>query len=178
MRVLIVSDTHGNHKALDRVLKMAGNIDMFIHLGDVENGEDYINAVVECEKHIVRGNNDIFSELPVEDEFAIGPYKAFITHGHYYYVSLSTDYIEDEAVSRGADIVMFGHTHRPVLTDTGTVTVLNPGSVAYPRQPGRKGSFMFLEVMEDGTAQFEQYFLEADGTAVCHKKHRMNRSQG
>ena len=63
MRVLIVSDTHGRHTSLDRALKEAGEIDMFIHLGDVEGGEYYINAVVPCEKHIVRGNNDFFSHL-------------------------------------------------------------------------------------------------------------------
>ena len=60
MRILIVSDTHGRHSALDRALEEAGRIDVFIHLGDVEGGEDYINAVVDCEKHIVRGNNDFF----------------------------------------------------------------------------------------------------------------------
>lgn len=42
MRILIVSDTHGRHQALDRALEEAGKIDMFIHLGDVEGGEDYL----------------------------------------------------------------------------------------------------------------------------------------
>lgn len=73
MRVLIVSDTHGAHRNLNRALKEAGAIDMFIHLGDVEGGEDYINGLVACEKHIVRGNNDFFSGLPKEEEFCIGP---------------------------------------------------------------------------------------------------------
>ena len=39
---------------------------MFIHLGDVEGGEDYLEAVVECEKHIIRGNNDFFTRTSVE----------------------------------------------------------------------------------------------------------------
>ena len=68
MKILIVSDTHGRHQALDRALEEAGKIDMFIHLGDVEGGEDYLEAVVECEKHIIRGNNDFFTELPREEE--------------------------------------------------------------------------------------------------------------
>lgn len=50
MRVLIVSDTHGRHGAFDRALEEAGKFDMFIHLGDIEGGEDYIEAVVDCEK--------------------------------------------------------------------------------------------------------------------------------
>ena len=63
MKVLIVSDTHGRHTGLDRVLEKEGKIDLFIHLGDIEGGESYINSVVECEKHMVRGNNDFFSDL-------------------------------------------------------------------------------------------------------------------
>ena len=82
MRVLIVSDTHGKHAGLDKALEEAGNIDMFIHLGDVEGGEDYIEAVVGCEKHMVKGNNDFFSYLPREEEFNIGKHKVFISHGH------------------------------------------------------------------------------------------------
>ena len=85
MKILIVSDTHAKHGNLDYVLEQAGSIDLFIHLGDVEGDEEYLDAVIECEKHIVRGNNDFFSRLPREEEFDIGKYHVFITHGHYYY---------------------------------------------------------------------------------------------
>ena len=81
MRMLIVSDTHGRHSALGRALEEAGRIDVFIHLGDVEGGEDYINAVVDCEKHIVRGNNDFFSDLPREEEFYRGRTKSLSPTG-------------------------------------------------------------------------------------------------
>ena len=91
MKVLIVSDTHGQHKNLDIVLERVGEIDALIHMGDVEGGEDYIEAVTECEKHIVAGNNDFFSFLPKEEEFQIGNYKILITHGHNYYVSVGQD---------------------------------------------------------------------------------------
>ena len=55
MKILIVSDTHAKHGNLDYVLEQAGSIDLFIHLGDVEGDEEYLDAVIECEKHIVRG---------------------------------------------------------------------------------------------------------------------------
>ena len=45
---MIVSDTHGRHSALDEALEQAGKIDMLLHLGDVEGGEDYIEAVAGC----------------------------------------------------------------------------------------------------------------------------------
>ena len=154
MKILIVSDTHGRHQALDRALEEAGKIDMFIHLGDVEGGEDYLEAVVECEKHIIRGNNDFFTELPREEEFEIGPYHAFITHGHYYYVSMDVDTIIEEARSRNADIVMFGHTHKPYIEIDEDVTILNPGSVSYPRQPDHMPTFLIMEIDDEGEAHY------------------------
>ena len=71
MRVLIVSDTHGRHSALDKALENAGNIDKFIHLGYGEGGEEYINKVVDCEKHLGRGNNEFISDHTTGEEFNI-----------------------------------------------------------------------------------------------------------
>lgn len=160
MRVLVISDTHGRHANLDRALEEAGEIDEFIHLGDVEGGEEYINAVVNCEKHMVRGNNDFFSDLPREEEFYLGKYKVFITHGHAYYASLDPEYIFEEGMSRKADIVMFGHTHRPYFEQKDGITIINPGSISYPRQENRKGSYMVMEILADGTVTYDQRYLD------------------
>ena len=160
MRVLIVSDTHGRHNGLDRALQEAGDIDMLIHLGDVEGGEEYIDTVVDCENDIVTGNNHFFSDLPREEEFYIGKYKIFITHGHSYYVSLDPEYIREEGKARKADIVMFGHTHRPFFEEMDEIIVLNPGSLSFPRQEGRKGSYMIMETDGEGRPYFKQCYLE------------------
>lgn len=160
MKVLIVSDTHGRHRNLDRALEEAGQIDMFIHLGDVEGGEEYLNAIIECEKHVVRGNNDFFSDLPREEEFYIGKYKVFISHGHNYYVSLDPEQIRQEGKARHADIVMFGHTHRPYLDKEKGIIVLNPGSLSFPRQEGRKGSYMILEIDEKEKLFLQEHYLD------------------
>lgn len=160
MRILIVSDTHGSHRTLDEALRTVGDIDMFIHLGDVEGGEDYIESVVGCEKHIVRGNNDFFSRLNPEEEFLIGDLKAFISHGHNYYVSLDPEQIKAEGRARGADVVMFGHTHRPYLDEDEDIVVLNPGSLSFPRQAGREPSYMLMEMAENGVVTYSQQYLE------------------
>ena len=49
---------------------------------------------------------------------------------------------------RDADLVVSGHTHRPVIDQEGTVTLLNPGSHADPR--GAKQSFAILEPTDAG----------------------------
>ena len=161
MRVLIVSDTHGRHRSLDQALELAGDVDMFIHLGDVEGGEEYIDAAVTCEKHIIGGNNDFFTDLPREEEFYIGTKKVFLAHGHNYYVSLDPREIKEEGRARNVDIVMFGHTHRPYLDEDEDITVLNPGSLSFPRQEGRKGSYMIMEMAEDGKIEYRQCYLDS-----------------
>ena len=82
-----------------------------------------------------------------------------ITHGHYYYVSLDTQEIRRQALTRGADIVMFGHTHRPLLEIGRDVTLLNPGSLSYPRQEGRRPSFIIMELDSQGEAHYTINYL-------------------
>ena len=50
----------------------------------------------------------------------------------------------------GYDIVMYGHTHVPFLDVGDKVTILNPGSISYPRQDGRKHTFMMIDVDSKG----------------------------
>lgn len=147
MKILIVSDTHKSHRNLERVLEIVKPVDMLIHLGDTEGGEDYIEALADCPSHIIRGNNDFFSDLLQEEEFELGGYHIFITHGHYYYVAMSEERLKEEARERGADIVMYGHTHKPALTREPGLITLNPGSIAYPRQAGRRPSYMIMNMM-------------------------------
>jgi putative phosphoesterase len=110
-------------------------------------------------KHMIRGNNDFFSYLPAEEEFWIGKKKVFITHGHSYYVSMETEQIREEGAARNADIIMFGHTHRPYFEERDGITVLNPGSLSFPRQEGRRGSYMILETDGEEKYEFVQHFL-------------------
>ena len=159
MKILIVSDTHGRHGNLELVLQKEAPIDMLIHLGDVERGEDYIEAVVDCPMHLLAGNNDLFSHLPTEKEICIGKYKVLLTHGHGYYVSMDTRTLRRVAQAREIDIVMFGHTHKPYLDVDGDMKVLNPGSISYPRQEGRKASYVVMEMDVGGQLKFQLKFL-------------------
>ena len=154
MKILIVSDTHGQEKNLEEVLKKEEPIDALIHLGDLEGGEDFISTHVKCPVYLVSGNNDFFCSLPREREITLGKYKVLITHGHYYYISMGTEMLKEEARARNFDIVMFGHTHRPYLEQERDVTVLNPGSMSYPRQEGRKPSYMVMEIDGNGDSAY------------------------
>lgn len=80
MRVLIVSDTHKKHEALEEIIRNAGHIDMMIHLGDSEGCEEYIAGLVDCPLEIVGGNNDFFSDLEREKELNIGHRRIYRRH--------------------------------------------------------------------------------------------------
>ena len=96
MKILIVSDTHRKDGNLKQVIARTGHLDMLIHLGDAEGSEQYIAHWAEpgCELEMVLGNNDFFSHLERERDLMIGKYKTLLTHGHYYHVSLSTEYFK------------------------------------------------------------------------------------
>lgn len=161
MKILVVSDTHRKDDNLKRVLSEECPLDMLIHLGDAEGSEHFIPDWVnpECRMEMVLGNNDFFSRLDREREIDIAGHKAFITHGHYYGVSMGPEGLVDEAKSRGCDIAMYGHTHRPFLDVIDGVTVLNPGSLSYPRQEGRRPSYMIIHVDADGKMDYQQKYL-------------------
>lgn len=159
MKILIVSDTHKKHENLVQVLRKLKPIDMMIHLGDAEGYEDYIAELAGCPLEIVSGNNDFFSDLEREKELQIGKYKVLITHGHYYYVAMGIEDLKKEAVGRGMDVVMFGHIHRPLLDYSRGIVTLNPGSISYPRQEGRKPSYAVMELDEAGEAHFRIEYL-------------------
>lgn len=159
MKILIVSDTHRKHENLKVVLERVQPIDLLIHLGDAEGEEDYIAELAGCPMEIVAGNNDFFSSLPREKELEIGKYHILITHGHYYYVNAGIADIEKEASARRFDIVMFGHTHRPVIDYANDIIAINPGSLSYPRQEGKRPSYIVMDIDRKGEAHFEIDYL-------------------
>ena len=159
MKILIVSDTHRYNNNFIDVLKEETPIDMLIHCGDVEDCEEFYYDSVDCDVHMVAGNNDIFSDLPTEEEFEICGHKIFLTHGHHYYVSVGTKILRQEALLRGADIVMYGHVHRPCVEEVSGITIINPGSLTYPRQDSRRPSYIVMEASPDGQVDFEIKYL-------------------
>lgn len=159
MRILIVSDTHRRHTNLERVIKKIGHLDLAIHLGDAEGEEEDIASIVGCPLEIIAGNNDFFSRLAKEKELQIGKYKVLLTHGHYYYVTVGTEQIISDARARGKDIVMFGHTHRPWIEYREGIVALNPGSISFPRQEGRKPSYILMEIDREGEAHYTINYL-------------------
>ncbi len=163
MKVLIVSDTHGRNYNFLKTLEKVSPIDMLIHLGDYDGGEGYIMSVTPCRTEMVSGNNDFFNGLPKEKLICIGKYTIMLTHGHRYGVYNTTQDIKEEAAKRNANIVMFGHTHVPMIDLNDEVWAINPGSLALPRQSNRIPSFIIMDIDAQGDAHFTlNYYQETE----------------
>ena len=159
MKILIVSDTHRNEDNLIEVLEKEKSLDLLINCGDVEGAEYEIENYAGCKTVFVAGNNDFFSRLPRETQIQVENYTIWVTHGHNYYVNTNPDYIKREAKIKNVDIVMYGHTHRPVIEKMEGLIAINPGSISYPRQEGRRPSYAILELDGDRITRLEILYL-------------------
>ena len=164
MKVLIVSDTHRYGSNYYEALERALPVDLVIHCGDVEGQEEEFEEVTrrmaDCPIVMVAGNNDFFSGLNQEKELKLEGCKILVTHGHHYYVSMNNEFLKQEAAARGYDIVMYGHTHRPVIDRNEKIIAINPGSLTYPRQEGRLPSYVLMEIDNKKEVSFELFYLK------------------
>ena len=118
-RYLVVSDTHGRDDNFYNVLDAEAPLDGIIHCGDFEGSEGKFALAADCPVYFVAGNNDFFSSLGRELTFTLDGHKAFLTHGHQYLVSLDLENLRSEGISRGAELIFYGHTHKPVAKTMG-----------------------------------------------------------
>ena len=86
MRILVISDTHGDLRALTRIVEENQNADYILHLGDCE---EECRALLADKPELasrflrVRGNNDFGSSTPLFATLRVSlQHKIFFTHGH------------------------------------------------------------------------------------------------
>ncbi len=153
MRIIVVSDSHGDYRALSSVFMRNADADWFIHLGDGERDVDnfIINYPQYTEKVIhVCGNCDIgslsetFIVLPLPDG-----HKLFATHGHRYAVKNDLEILKRNAEMLGCDIVLYGHTHTRYNKYENGIYIMNPGSCSIPYD-GTPPSFGTIDISPAG----------------------------
>lgn len=132
MRIVVISDTHGRWERAEAAVRCQSKAEIIIFLGD--GAEDVDSLQYESGKMLlaVRGNCDFASELPALDEFTVEGKKIFFTHGHLFDVKYGTEKLVEAGRRRGADIILFGHTHKPVAEYVDEMYIMNPGSLGHP----------------------------------------------
>lgn len=130
MKILVVSDSHGDYNTFNKLVRSQSKAEIVIFLGD--GFEEFNDVRMNFPEKMfigVKGNNDWGCSLPLCEERVIEGKKFFITHGHIERVKYGLDMLKQKARSHGADIVLFGHTHIPHNGYDNGMYILNPGSV-------------------------------------------------
>ncbi len=156
MKIVVMSDSHGDRRNVEKILSKHDDAAMFIHLGD---GEREMHALLLSRPqlngclHYLQGNCDSgFLISGTRSELILTlPYghRIFAAHGHSYQVKFGTGRIRQEAKANNADIVLYGHTHvRECSYDNG-IYIINPGSVGCPRD-GKPPCYAVIDISESG----------------------------
>ena len=153
MKVMCISDIHGNVECLNRVIEKykEENCDNLIILGDF-SGYFHSSSDLEIAEILnnmagsiiaVKGNcdNSYIDEL---FHFSLGfiktidinGRKATLTHGHIY--------DRYNLPENCGDIFISGHTHVGIIEKIGDRYILNPGSISKPRG-GTKKSYIIID---------------------------------
>ena len=141
MRVLVLSDSHGDVYKLRRAIDSQPTAKLIVFLGDGEYDIDSVECRVPVIK--VRGNCDFGSSLPLNFTDEVCGKKIYCTHGFRENVKYTTENLISTAKSHGAHIALYGHTHVPVTSYHGGLYLVNPGSV-------REGSFAVIDITDSG----------------------------
>ncbi len=123
----ILSDTHGLLRP--RVLELLEGVDHILHAGDVGSHDILLALEAVAPVTAVTGNTDGFDlrrHLPELQRLVVGGLQVVVTHGHQFGRSPGPILL-GEAYPE-ADLVVFGHTHRPLLEREGGSWFVNPGS--------------------------------------------------
>lgn len=143
MRILVVSDSHGDTRRLLKAIESQPDINMMIHLGDGERDMDDLSYLLKVPFVAVCGNCDLYSLLPECELLTVGGKRIYCTHGHREKVKYGDTLLRQTAKSRNADIALYGHTHVPVNDYDDGLYVFNPGSV-------REGNFGVIDILPSG----------------------------
>ena len=151
MKGAVFSDTHGSSVLMTEAVRR-WRPDCIIHLGDCERDTEVLRREFpEIPLYAVCGNCDLCPQYPETDVVPLGPVKAFITHGHLYNVSWSTDSLVYAAMERGCKLALYGHTHRAENSEVFGTYVVNPGTAG----KGRELTGALIRVFDNGAVAVE-----------------------
>jgi putative phosphoesterase len=132
VRLGIIADTHGLLRP--EVFEVFSEVDEILHAGDIGPADLLTELEALAPVTAVYGNCDgwdVRARLPAVVERRIEGLDFVLLHGDQ--LGAPTPERLHSAYPR-ADVIVYGHTHRPLLTTVDlTVTVINPGGAGRRR---------------------------------------------
>lgn len=135
MKILVIADSHGRVDNLIRAVELV-RPDYVLHLGDCQRDlEELRREFPSLPMEGVPGNCDWGSCDTPERLIELGGVRILLLHGHTRNVKSSPMAAMYAAREWGAQVLLFGHTHRPLVDNDGTLLTLNPGAAGDPLRP-------------------------------------------
>ena len=132
MKILLVSDSHGNEELLKQLVRQYPKMDYYLHAGDSGLDRDSLYPFES-----VRGNTDYY---PFDELIRINTSMGYLLIKHKPW--FTNEQIKDN------HFLINGHTHEYRIYSEGEKTFLNPGSLTLPRD-GSNGTYMIIEIEND-----------------------------
>ena len=126
MRVGLISDTHGLVR--DEALAALEGCRHIIHAGDIDTPDVLAKLRKLAPVTVVRGNNDrgAWAEsIPTFEAVEFGAVSIYVRHDQ--------SELDIDLLAAGFRVMVFGHSHKPVVESRDGVLFVNPGS-AGPRR--------------------------------------------
>lgn len=119
-------------------------------------------------QHLSRESKEFLTSLPLTSKLKIKSYTLFLVHGspadplnEYIFPETSKNLLQEFLKSTGADVLLLGHTHVPMIIKLKEGVVLNPGGVGQPRDHDPRASYCVIR-MEDGKLSFKKHRIKYD----------------
>jgi len=134
LKIGVISDTHIANKIEHIpgiILDVFKQMDMVIHAGDMVVLQAIDELKTVCPKVVaVAGNMDhetVRKKYPVKQVFEISGYRIGLMHGCGSPLNL-VELLKNSFKTDNPDIIVFGHSHKPMNEFIGEVLFFNPGS--------------------------------------------------
>jgi putative phosphoesterase len=131
------------------VTMISGNHDVYLHRPPANPNAILRRSLDETHGAISTENIAFLAALPCEMKLTLGGVRIAMYHGSPWNAQeqyIYPDFREWERFAEiDADIVVLGHTHRPILRQIGSVTLINPGSVGQPRDGDSRPAYAILD---------------------------------
>lgn len=151
----IISDTHTDPKQSKKttggippvVLQTLTGCSLIIHCGDIGWTKNVLPVLREIAPLVVvEGNHDkkLKERVPRSAALELEGWRMWVVHGHGEHVRQDPLSITG-FLKQPADVLIFGHTHQPLVSVHQKLILLNPGSVSNTRYT-ELASFITMEV--------------------------------
>jgi putative phosphoesterase len=143
VRVGLISDTHG--KLRPQVLELFEQVDLILHAGDIGDAGIIIELETLAPVHAVHGNTDDYelsNRYGETVDVTVENVRIVVLHGHR--LGSPTPGLLRRA-HPDADVIVYGHTHVPLVDRSARPLLINPGA-AGPARFKLKPSVAILEL--------------------------------